>query len=286
MKFGLSVWPARPKLLIPLAQKAEALGFESVWVGEHVVFPSKIETAYPYATVDAPLPNTLLYDPVTLYSHLAALTKTIKLGTSVYILPLRHPLNIARQLITLDAVSGGRVLFGVGAGWLREEMDALQVDFASRGRRTEEMITVLRRLWSEPLIAHDGPFYPFKEIGFEPKPTKGTIPILLGGETEVALKRAAKFGDGWIGMYSDPERAATLVETLRSLRAGTERAGDPLEISLMCTAVPSTDQVQRYADAGVHRLILAHLLFTADRNIETTMSNMDRFANDVIATSR
>lgn len=285
MKFGLSVWPARPKLLIPLTQKAEQVGFESIWLGEHVAFPSKIETKYPYAEVEPPLPTTPLYDSLVLFSHLAALTTKINLGTSIYILPLRHALNIARQLVTLDAVSGGRVLFGVGAGWLREEMVALGVDFATRGRRTEEILTVLRRLWSEPRITHDGEFYPFKEIGFEPKPVKGTIPILLGGETDLALKRAAKFGDGWIGVYSDPERAAALVAKLMQLRADTERAAEPLEITITCPELPSADQVKRYADAGVHRLSLAHHLFATDRNIETTLSNVEQFAATVNTTA-
>lgn len=283
MKFGLSVWPARPKLLVPLTQKAEAVGFESVWLGEHVAFPSHIETEYPYAEVEPPLPTTPLYDSLVLFSHLAALTTKIHFGTSIYILPLRHALNIARQLVTLDAVSNGRVLFGVGAGWLREEMDALGVPFATRGRRTEEIVTVLRRLWAEPLVAHDGEFYPFKEIGFEPKPVKGTIPILLGGETDLALKRAAKFGDGWIGVYSDPERAGALVAKLKQLRADAGRGAEPFDITITCPELPTVDQVKRYADAGVHRLTLAHLLFTSDRSVETTMAQMQRFAETVIA---
>lgn len=182
MKFGITFWPARRKIIVPLAKKADETGFESVWMGEHVVFPSRIETQYPYRDVDAPLATTPLYDPIVTFGYLAAVTRRVKLGTSVYVLPLRHPLNVARMLVTLDALSEGRFLFGVGVGWLREELEALGVEYAGRGRRTEEMVTILKRAWSEPRFAHSGEFFRFPEIGFEPKPVHGSIPILFGGK--------------------------------------------------------------------------------------------------------
>jgi probable F420-dependent oxidoreductase len=233
MRFGITVWPPRPKVIVPLAKKAEDLGFESFWVGEHVVFPTHIESSYPYAEVPAPLPTTPLYDPIVQLGHLAAVTQRIKLGTSVYLLPLRHPLHIARMLVTLDVISEGRILFGVGTGWLREEIEALGADYTRRGRCTDEILIILRRLWTGARIAHVGEFYRFAEIGFEPKPVRGTIPILVGGMGNAALKRAARFGDGWM---------------------------------------------------GVHRLLLEHSLFAAaDRRIEATTANMERFANEVVA---
>jgi probable F420-dependent oxidoreductase len=284
VKFGIVVWPPRPKLMIPLARKADDIGFESVWAGEHVVFPTHSDSPHPSAKAGAPLPSTPLYDPLVLYAHVAAITRRINLGTSVYVLPLRHPLNIARMIVTLDALSNGRFLFGVGVGWAREEMEALDVDFPNRGRCTDEILTILKRLWTEPRIAHSGEFYRFPEIGFEPKPVNGTIPLLVGGEVDLALKRAAKFGDGWIGVQMPVERARPIVEKLRRFRAETDKAAVPLEISVGCEQLPTPELVQRYADAGVHRLLILQDFFApAERRIEATTDGMERFANDVVA---
>ena len=285
MKYGITIRPARRKIIVPLAKKADETGFESVWMGEHVVFPSRIETQYPYRDVDAPLSTTPLYDPIVTFGYLAAVTRRVKLGTSVYVLPLRHPLNVARMLVTLDALSEGRFLFGVGVGWLREELEALGVEYAGRGRRTEEMVTILKRAWSEPRFAHSGEFFRFPEIGFEPKPVHGSIPILFGGEADAALRRAARFGDGWIGVHMPPERVPAILDKLRRLRADSELAAQPLEITVACEgAVPTRALVERYAEVGVHRLLIEqHLFATPDRRVEGAADNIERFANDVIA---
>jgi probable F420-dependent oxidoreductase len=284
MKFGITFWPARPKVIVPLAKKADESGFESVWMGEHVVFPTRIDTTYPYRDVSAPLATTPLYDPIVTFAYIAAVTRRVKMGTSVYVLPLRHPLHVARMLVTLDAFSEGRFLFGVGVGWLREELEALGVEHARRGARTDEMITILQRLWTEPLFAHNGEFFQFPEIGFAPKPVNGSIPMLFGGESDLALRRAAKFGDGWIGVHMAPERVPAFVDKLRQLRAGTARAAQPLEITVPCLAIPTREIVERYAEVGVHRLLIEqHLFASPDRRIEGAAENIERFAAEVIA---
>jgi probable F420-dependent oxidoreductase len=284
MKFGITFWPARRKIIVPLAKKADETGFESVWMGEHVVFPSPVGTQYPYRDMDGSLPSTPLFDPIVTFGYLAAITQRVKLGTSVYILPLRHPLNVARMLVTLDALSEGRFLFGVGVGWLREELEALGVEYAHRGRRTEEMLTILKRAWSEPRFTHSGEFFNFPEIGFEPKPVHGSIPILFGGHADPALRRTARIGDGWIGVHMAPERVTPFIDKLRRLRADSELSARPLEITVACEAVPTRAVVERYTEAGVHRLLIEqHLFASPDRRVEGAADNIERFANDVIA---
>ncbi len=209
MKIGVSFFPSRPKLVIPLAQTADETGFESVWIPEHAVFPTQIETAYPYAEVDPPLPTTPLYDPLIMLTYVAALTQRVKLGTGIYIIPQRHPILVARMLTSVDILSGGRVLFGVGAGWLREEMEALDSDFSTRGPRTDEMIGILRRLWTEPRVAHQGRFYSFPEVGFEPKPVHGTVPSSWEARARlrcVAPHASAMAGSEWGTLQRAPGR--------------------------------------------------------------------------------
>ena len=284
MKIGVSFFPSRPKLVIPLAQTADETGFESVWIPEHAVFPTQIETAYPYAEVDPPLPTTPLYDPLIMLTYVAAVTQRVKLGTGIYILPQRHPILVARMLTSVDILSGGRVLFGVGAGWLREEMEALDSDFSTRGPRTDEMIGILRRLWTEPRVAHQGRFYSFPEVGFEPKPVHGAVPILVGGESPPALRRAARLGDGWFGMGHTPASARQAVECLRALREEVGRGSDPLEVTLQSELPPTLENLRRYEDAGVDRICLSHRLFaTEDRQVESSAAAMERFAHEVLA---
>lgn len=195
MKIGLSFFPVRPSFLLPIARRADELGYDSVWISEHLVFPTEIASQYPYdAAVGAPLSATPLFDPLVTLSYLAAQTRTIQLGTAIYILALRHPVMTAKLVATLDALSGGRVILGVGAGWLREEFDAVGAPWDRRGPRMDECVDIMRRLWSEPHVAHHGEFYHFENMCFEPKPERAPVPILIGGESPAALRRAAQRG--------------------------------------------------------------------------------------------
>ncbi len=186
-----------------VAVRAEALGFESVWVAEHLVFPAEIKSRYPYAKEGVPPinPATPLLDPLMVLMQVAARTQRIRLGTNVYILPLRHPIAVARMVTTLDVLSGGRVSFGVGLGWLEEEFTAVGIDFATRAGRGREAIRALRALWTEKVVAFHGKYVAFEAVCFEPKPVQRPHPpILVGGESEAALRRAAALGDGWYGV--------------------------------------------------------------------------------------
>jgi probable F420-dependent oxidoreductase len=281
MKIGLNFFPLSPKSLFPLAKAADALGYESVWLGEHVVIPARIESAHPFnPELGPPLASTPIYDPLIAIGYMAAQTTRLRFGTAVYLNMLRHPIAAARLVTTADQVSGGRMMLGVGAAWLKEEFDALDAPWAHRGARLDESLTVMRRLWREELVAHSGRFYQFDAVGFEPKPVNGAVPIHIGGEAPSALQRAARIGDGWVGAVHTPESAAQRIGELRALRA----AAAPLEITVTSEGVPTLDTVKRFRDAGVDRLSLIGRLLAASppRTLEAMLDGLTRFAADVI----
>jgi probable F420-dependent oxidoreductase len=251
-KLGIALGQLNPHFHLEVTLEAERLGFESVWLPEHLVFPVDMSGS-PFPGADHPPvpPQTPVFDAFGALCFLAGKTERIRLGTHVYLMGLRHPFVAARSIQTLDCLSGGRAEVGVGAGWLEAECRAVGVDFRSRGRRLDETIEVCRRLWREPEVAHRGEFFAFEAVCFEPKPVqKGGPPIHVGGESRAALARAARLGDGWLGLHHTPESAARLVERLRALRGDRP----PLEIIVGGNAAARSD-LERYAAAGVDRLI-------------------------------
>ena len=258
MKIGVPLFLLRPEHMPDVARRADELGFESVWFAEHLVFPVRITSKYPYTADGQPPinPATPLLDPLVFLAHIAARTSRIRLGTNIYLLPLRHPIAVARMAMTLDLVSGGRLSFGVGAGWLKEEFDATAIDFESRGARMREAVRALRTLWTESEPEFHGRHFDFGPVKFEPKPVqKPHPPLLFGGETEAALRRAADLGDGWFGVGHTPESAAARVASLRQLREKAGRADAPFEITVSCPPV-RRDQIPAYEEAGVDRLVM------------------------------
>jgi probable F420-dependent oxidoreductase len=258
MKIGIPLFLLRHTQMAGVAQRAEALGFESVWIPEHLVFPVRLTTPYPY-TEDGEPPfttDTPILDPLLLLTHIAAATTRIRLGTNIFVLPLRHPIVTARLAMTLDVLSGGRLCLGVGAGWLEEEFRAVGVDFATRGTRLRECVLALRALWTEPEPEFHGRFFDFGPLKFEPKPVqKPHPPILFGGETERAMRRAAALGDGWYGVAHDPKSAHEHVARLRAMREAEGRASERFEVTVGHRGAPlDADVLRRYADAGVDRV--------------------------------
>jgi probable F420-dependent oxidoreductase len=279
MKFGLTFFPVRPQFLVPIAQHADQLGYDSINIGEHLVFPVKIESKYPYADLGPPLTNTPLFDPLLTFAYVAGQTKQIKMCTSVYVAPLRPAVVVAKLVATLDALSGGRFLFGMGVGWEKEEYDAIDAPWEHRGARMEEMIHICRRLWSEDIVEHKGKFYQFEAMGFEPKPVRKSVPILLGGETPVAIKRAARLGDGWFGVSHTVESAAARVKELRSLRG----KDDNFEITVDPPGIPTLDDVKRFRDAGVHRLVINPKILTGgQKTLQASLDGLSKFADAVM----
>lgn len=284
MKFGVSFLRLRQSAFVAVTQAAEQLGYESVWLSDHLVLPAAMESS-PYSGAEhPPIPAELpVFDAPAVLGHLAAHTTTIRLGTWVYVLPLRHPFAAARSFATLDVLSGGRAEVGVGVGWLAGEFAAAGIDFTSRGRRTDEALEVCRRLWSEPTVEHRGEFFSFGPVAFEPKPVQRPWPRLhVGGESAAALRRAARFGDGWLSMEQTPETIAPLVAQLRAAEEAAGRA-TPLEVTAapkQITVVgeaPSPDEVARFAAAGVDRLIVSPWRRSAE-----AIDGLQRFAEECL----
>jgi probable F420-dependent oxidoreductase len=251
MKFGLM-----------FAQTAESVGIESLWTVEHVVVPTGYASQYPYSK-DGKMPGSEenpIPDPYVWLSYAAAVTKTIKLATGIIILPQRHPFYVAKEAATLDQLSGGRHILGVGIGWLEEEFKALKVPFEKRAPITDESIQAIRSLWSEGATSHKGEYYEWPTVESNPKPVGGSVPIVIGGHTKAAARRAARHGDGFF-----PARSDKLDECMAEIKAECERIGrDPSEIEITSGGAPTPDEVKRLEDLGVGRFTLGPPGFKPD----------------------
>jgi probable F420-dependent oxidoreductase len=281
MKFAVTFGRLRPDVWVEAAVIAERLGFESIWLPEHLVLPTAMAGS-PYAGAEHPPvpPTTPLFDAAALLSFVAARTSTIRLGTYVYLLGLRHPFISARAFATLDWLSNGRAMIGAGAGWLKEEWEAVGLDPATRAARLNEAIVLCRRLWTEPTVSNEGGHFPFAEVAFEPKPVQQPIPIFIGGESAPALRRAGRLGDGWIGMTHSPASARACVATIAGHRAQAGRAEIPFEVTVggECT---SAEDVAAWESAGVDRLIVSPWLRSRD-----ALPAMAAFADQIMTNRR
>src|SRR5919108_831148 len=249
---------ARRDVIDAVAAGAEAAGFATLWAGEHVVMVDEPVSRYPYADdgrIAVPAEADWL-DPVIALSFAAAATATIRLATGVLLLPEHNAVVVAKQAASLDRLSGGRLTLGVGVGWSREEFDALGVPFARRGARTAEYVAVMRTLWRDEVASFEGEFARFAAIRVNPKPVRGRIPIVVGGNSDAALRRAAAWGDGWYGF--NLADLATVRERVGVLHALTREAGrdpDALEVAVAVTRVAPED-AGALAEAGVTQLVV------------------------------
>lgn len=246
---------AEPDTCVEVAQAAEAAGFDSVWTAEHVVLPDPRVPPSPMAPLDP------ILDPAVALAYVAARTSTIRLGTGIIILPQRNPLVLAKELATLDVLSKGRLLFGVGVGYLEPEFRALGVSMDERGRRTEEYLEAMRMVWSNDAPAYSGRFVNFGGIQSRPRPVQQpTPPIHMGGNGPAGWRKSVTHAHGWYGFHQNLEQTAAAIAGIASARATYERPGwlgDQIEISI----TPPAGPVERatagaYADLGVDRLIL------------------------------
>jgi len=272
---------ANPQLFAHLAQSAERFGFESIWTVEHVVIPQDYKSPYPYSSTgkipgseDVPIP-----DPLLPLAYAAAITRNLKLGTGVMILPQRHPLYVAKELATLDVLSNGRVVFGIGSGWLKEEFDSLGLDFHQRGPHTDEAIKSLRALWSpEPASSFHGKHFNFGPVKCFPKPVqKGGVPIVVGGHSPAAARRAGRYGDGFFPAIGEPDK---LQELFATVSAEAKKAGrDPRQIELSCMGRAKVDSLKALEDIGISRVVVPPPAFDA----EGLTRGLEKIANEVIA---
>jgi probable F420-dependent oxidoreductase len=272
---------ANPQLFTHLAQAAEQFGFESIWTVEHVVIPQDFKSPYPYSP-NGKIPGNEeapISDPLLPLAYAAAITKNLKLGTGVMILPQRHPLYVAKEVATLDVLSNGRVLLGIGSGWLKEEFDSLGLDFHKRGARTDEAIKSLRALWSpEASSSFHGKHFNFGPVKCFPKPAqKGGVPIVIGGHSPAAAKRAGRYGDGFFPAIGEPDK---LKELFAIVSAEAQREGrDPKKIELSCMGRAKVDSLRELADIGISRVIVPPPAYDA----EGITNGLEKIANNVIA---
>ena len=260
---------AEPEHAVALAQAAEAVGYESLWAVQHIVVPVEHESEYPYSesgTIPGG-PFVPVPEPLVWLAYVAAVTTRIRLATGILILPEQHPLVVAKQVASLDRLSGGRVMLGVGAGWLREEFDAVGAVFDGRGPRLDEAIGVMRRAWSERVAVGEGPAYPHGPVAVEPKPVRGAVPIVVGGHTPAAARRAGQLGDGFFPLATRGDELRRLIGLVR--QTAEEAGRDPLSIEISADPPRNSDEADVLLELGVARVIVnaphAETALLADR---------------------
>jgi probable F420-dependent oxidoreductase len=267
------------------AQAAEALGFDSVWVGDHIVTPHHIASKYPYSPGGSfPLdPKEPLLEPLTVLSFVAGCTDKVRLGTAVLVLPHRNAVVTAKMVASLDVLSGGRVIFGVGVGWMEEEFRALNAPFAERGLLSDESVAVMKELWTSDTPRFAGRFHNFSDLSCEPRPLqKPYPPIWIGGHTGPALRRVVEYGDGWAAVVFSPQEFA---ERLEKLKEKAAKAGRDLSKVTLCVSPRGkrpeamVDDIPKYQELGATYLYLAFFNFA--QSYEEMAGMMERFARDV-----
>ena len=258
MKFGLRYCNTGrfidPLLATELLQAAEEAGFESAWTVEHTVVPEGYKSAYPYSAdgkMSGDRYDFSLPDPLIWMAFLAARTKRIKLGTGILILPQHNPVIVAKQIATLDAMSNGRVLLGIGVGWMREEFDVIGASFDDRAARTDEYVAVMRSLWSEDRPVFNGNYVQFDGAYCRPQPTNGTVPIIIGGHSKAAARRAGKIGNGFFPAREFP---SDLIELAR--RTAIENNRDPAEVEITVSYPSEVVDLGNLRSQGVARVLV------------------------------
>ena len=285
----MEFWQAIPWIeteqVVEVARIAEELGFDGVLTADHALFPRELKTRYPYsADGKAPLDGDTPYPDVwAITAAMAAATSRLKFTCGVYVLPLRHPVEVAKATATLAILSGGRFLLGAGAGWMKEEFDALGVDFASRGRRLDECIAVLRKLWAGGFAEHRGEFFDFDAIQLSPKPP-GAVPILLGGAAPRALRRAAACADGWIGSGNHPDEVPAVLAELARLRREAGRGELDFYTLVGLSAPADTDTLKRLGDAGMSATVSYPFRYTLGErsSLADKRRVMEQYAENVM----
>ncbi len=270
-----------------VAQQAEALGFNSLWVGDHLIVPTKLNSKYPYHPEGRfPLdPADNFLEPFTVLSYVAGQTTTIRLGTGVLIIPYRNPVVTAKMYATLDVLSGGRTIVGAGVGWMEEEFDILHAPYHERGVQTDEYLQAMKVLWTEQEPQFEGRYEKFADIRCEPKPVqKPHPPIWIGGHSKAALRRTATIADGWYGhaLWRNPDALPCEIQTIRRLAEQAGRDPDALTYAALAYEQTPGDVLRalpRYQQAGLDHVVLAFFMWT--QNFDDMLQLMERFAKEV-----
>lgn len=290
MKFGIRM-PVPPygpiengPYIARFAQLVEELGFESIWAIDHALMRVEYDSKYPYKEGGrTPLPaEGMMPDPLVMLTYLSAVTERVRLGTAMLILPQRHPVILAKQLATLDQYSEGRVTLGIGVGWNEEEVAALGQNFKDRGRRCDEWLRIMRKLWTEDLASFKGEFHEFTDIMSQPRPVQpGGIPIMVGGHTEFAARRAGRYGDEFYPHWSvagpNPDEFRKLHAVVKESAAGAGRGEDAVKITL--TGTTKRGPAELCAELGAERCVILPPGGDLDGKLP---ERLERFAREVI----
>ncbi|MFN8019126.1 MAG: LLM class F420-dependent oxidoreductase [Acidimicrobiales bacterium] len=271
------------------AQAVESAGFDSMWTVEHVLVPVGYESTYPY-NKSGKMPggeHVDIPDPLVWLAYVAAATERLLLATGILILPQRNPAIAAKEVATLDRLSGGRAVLGVGVGWLEEEFDALGVPFAGRGKRLDAQVAAMRALWTgEPVDLDDG-YDRWSQVVSKPTPVRGTVPIVVGGHSDAAARRAGRLGDGFFPGRGTTEEVAHLIELARSTAAEHGRDPDALEVTAGAPRLDGDDPlgaIEELAAIGVDRLIIPPLAWDAASAVDAYGSCGERTIAPTAAT--
>jgi probable F420-dependent oxidoreductase len=275
--YGINLGPCvDPAAAGAVARAAEEAGYESLWTAEHVVLP---DPQVPPSPVPA---RTPFLDPAVSLGYVAAHTRTIRLATGIIILPQRNPVVLAKELASVDVLSGGRLIFGIGAGYLRPEFDAIGASFEDRGERTDEYLEAIQALWSQEKPRFAGRFVSFEGIDAQPRPIqKPHPPIVVGGMSPPALRRSVRYGNGWYGFALDLDATARCIQGLREAQQRVERpaALGELEISVTPSTPIDADNVRRFQDLGVKRLVVLAL----GRSAEDLIAAVEKTASAMLS---
>lgn len=251
MKFWQALSFSESDQLLDIAKTCDEVGFEGVFISDHMFYPGDYEKKYPYSpdgdpgfTAETPWP-----DPWVTIGSLAAVTERLRFTTFIYILGLRNPIEVAKSTSTLGVLSNDRFALGIGAGWMREEFETMGVEFKSRGKRLDESIEVLHKLWSGEMVEHHGTHFNFDPLSMCPVPEK-RVPVWVGGISAPALKRAARIGDGWLGSGQTVDEAVALLNELNGYRKEYGRENEPFETIVPLVTPPTPDDLKKIQDAG------------------------------------
>jgi len=281
MKFGTFLYQTSPNSIGAVARKAEECGFESLWIPEHIILPVTYKSPYPYSSsgrMGAP-PESPLHDPMLALAYVAGITSKIRLATGVFVLPIRNAFTTAKAVASLDVLSGGRFIFGIGIGWLEEEFTAVGMNFKDRAMRTREYLALMKELWTSDSPNYHGKSVAVEGFKFMPKPAqKPHPPIVFGGNTEPSLKRAAKLGDGWYGIAESTDQIGATIKRLRELEREVGRTV-PLELTVSRLREQlKPEQIEQFAEMGVSRIIVGPGASTREH-----IASMEKFGAEVIA---
>jgi probable F420-dependent oxidoreductase len=283
MKVGLAFANTGPfaeaEGLVTMAVAAEQAGVESVWTVEHVIWPSNYDSEYPYSP-SGKMPGdktSSIPDPLVWLSFVAAHTTKMQLGTGIVILPERNPLVFAKEVATLDRLSGGRMQLGIGVGWLEEEFDALGIPWEKRGARTDEYVHAMRALWAGDDAGYDGEFVSFANVSSNPKPADGTVPFVIGGHSAAAAKRAGRLGDGFFPGKGSVAELTEMIDIVRQTAAEHDRDADAIEITAAHVGLFGDDPVgaaQELRSIGVDRTILPAFMLLGSEGVEAKATQL------------